>query len=117
MTNNAYFLSKLCEKMPERITWREAQVFSMWLLGHTMVQIGQLLYISSRTVETHMNHVKDKIQLRRREEILQFLIQFDLYDDFLMLAKQLLLTLEVESLDQTQNFYRLAQLSNDGLPW
>ena len=111
MTNYAYFHHRICEKMPERITWREAQVFSMWLLGHTMVQIGQLLYISSRTVETHMNHVKDKIQLRRREEILQFLIEVDLYDDLFSFAKHLLLTLETIS-PQTQSFCKLAQLDN-----
>lgn len=87
-THYRNMMVKIDAKLHESLSIRELQVLSLWILGYTMVQIGQCLYISHRTVETHLTHVKDKFQLRDREEIINYLIQLDLFDELVYLSKQ-----------------------------
>ena len=82
-------LVKVNTKLGEPATARELQVLSLWLIGLTMPSIGKLLVISPRTVESHLHHVREKLQLRSRVEVLFWLLSFDLYDDLFRLAKSL----------------------------
>ncbi|PHQ81969.1 MAG: hypothetical protein COB66_01010 [Coxiella sp. (in: Bacteria)] len=51
------------------ITKRELNVAMKLIEGKTMKQIGELLFISPRTVETHMDHLKQKLQVKKRSEL------------------------------------------------
>ena len=83
-------LENMAAKLKERFSAREIQVLSMWLLGHSMSYIGSRLFISPRTVESHLSHIKDKLQHRKREAIISLLISKQVYDDLVLLAKEIL---------------------------
>jgi len=44
-------------------------VVRLLVAGHTNREIGQRLFLSARTVETHVAHVMQKLGLGRRTEI------------------------------------------------
>lgn len=82
-----YFLAaKLTLLFYKGISWRELQCLSLWLVGKTMVEIGKCLYISSRTVETHLTNVRMKLQIRSKQEVVNYFLQENLYDQFLAVA-------------------------------
>lgn len=47
-----------------RLSEREKEVFTCLLAGHTSREIAALLGLSSRTVELHRVHLRDKLQVR-----------------------------------------------------
>lgn len=49
---------------------REQEVVELVAQGLTNVQIAEKLFISKRTVETHTNHIKQKLELRNRHQIM-----------------------------------------------
>ncbi len=53
----------------ESITDAEMDVVRLLVAGHTNREIGQRLFLSARTVETHVAHVMQKLGLARRTEI------------------------------------------------
>ncbi|GLZ31864.1 hypothetical protein Lesp02_40520 [Lentzea sp. NBRC 105346] len=55
---------------PERVlSDRERQVVSLVAAGHTNQRIGSTLHISERTVEAHLQRVRQKLDLRSRTQI------------------------------------------------
>ena len=48
---------------------RELEVLRMMALGLTNAEIGQQLYVSVRTVETHRSHIHQKLNVRNRAEL------------------------------------------------
>ncbi len=57
---------------------RERQVVGLVALGHTNVEIGRGLGISHRTVETHRKHIRTKLGLEARAELVRFALEHGL---------------------------------------
>ncbi len=56
----------------ESITARELDCLYELATGQTMKEIAKSIEISPRTVETHLNHVKDKLSLATKSDLIQF---------------------------------------------
>ena len=54
------------------ISSREREVLQLVARGHTYTQVGAELYISARTVETHVRNILGKLHLSRREELARY---------------------------------------------
>ena len=50
---------------------RELQVLRMIALGLTNAEIGERLYVSVRTIETHRSHIHEKLNVRNRAELVR----------------------------------------------
>ena len=50
---------------------RELEVLRMMALGLTNSEIGERLYVSVRTVETHRSHIHQKLNVRNRAELVR----------------------------------------------
>ena len=59
---------------------RELEVLRMMALGLTNAEIGQRLYVSVRTVETHRSHIHQKLNVRNRAELVRHAKQAGLLD-------------------------------------
>jgi two-component system, NarL family, response regulator NreC len=55
----------------EELTPREREVFRFAALGDTMAQIGEKLFISPRTVETHRENLMRKLGLRNQTDLVR----------------------------------------------
>jgi two-component system response regulator NreC len=51
---------------------RECEVVRLVAVGHTQREIANLLHISVRTVETHLMHVRNKLHLSTRADVVRF---------------------------------------------
>ena len=60
------------------LTDREREVLTHVAQGRTYRQIGDLLYISPRTVENHVRNILDKLQLERRDDLVRYAAQHHL---------------------------------------
>ena len=60
---------------------RELEVLRLMALGLTNAEIGQRLYVSVRTVETHRSHIHQKLNVRNRAELVRRAKQAGLLDD------------------------------------
>ncbi|HET9074050.1 MAG TPA: response regulator transcription factor [Solirubrobacteraceae bacterium] len=63
---------------PGGLSEREAEVLRMLALGYTNAQIGERLYISVRTVETHRAHIQQKLSLQDRPSLVRFALDHGL---------------------------------------
>jgi two-component system response regulator NreC len=54
------------------LTERERHIVELVALGHTNVEIGRMLYVSTRTVETHRAQVMAKLGLHSRAEFVRW---------------------------------------------
>jgi two-component system response regulator NreC len=59
----------------EKLGKRELEVLSLWGDGHTNVEIADTLFISVRTVESHKNHIMQKLGIRTTVDLLKFAIR------------------------------------------
>jgi DNA-binding NarL/FixJ family response regulator len=59
----------------ETLTEREREVLHLMAEGHANAQIGERLFISCRTVETHRANVMRKLHLRNQTEIVRYAIR------------------------------------------
>jgi two-component system response regulator NreC len=57
---------------PDGLSNREVEVLRMIALGHTNAEIGEQLYLSVRTVETHRSHIQQKLRLNSRSELVRY---------------------------------------------
>jgi DNA-binding NarL/FixJ family response regulator len=57
---------------------REHEVLRLLALGHTNQEIGETLFISVRTAETHRAHIMRKLGLRSRAELVRYALAHDL---------------------------------------
>ena len=48
---------------------REVEVLRLIALGHTNAEIGEQLFLSVRTVETHRSHIQRKLRLTTRADL------------------------------------------------
>jgi two-component system response regulator NreC len=59
---------------PDDLSEREVEVLRLIALGHTNAEIGEQLYLSVRTVETHRSHIQQKLRLSSRAELVGYAI-------------------------------------------
>lgn len=55
--------------LTEAITPREAEIIELIICGHTNSAIADRLYISERTVKTHITHIFDKLGIENRIQL------------------------------------------------
>jgi two-component system, NarL family, response regulator NreC len=60
---------------PDDLSPREVDVLRLIALGHTNAEIGEQLYLSVRTVETHRAHIQQKLRLSSRAELVGYAIE------------------------------------------
>jgi DNA-binding NarL/FixJ family response regulator len=60
----------------ERLTDREIQVFELIGQGLTIRQIARRLNLSPKTVETHREHLKEKLDLKNSNELTKHAVQW-----------------------------------------
>jgi DNA-binding NarL/FixJ family response regulator len=56
----------------EALSERERDIVHLLALGHTNQEIGKMLFISVRTVDTHRAHLMRKLRLETRAELVMF---------------------------------------------
>jgi DNA-binding NarL/FixJ family response regulator len=59
----------------DRLTDRELEIFRMIGDGKSVKEIAQALFLSAKTVESHREHIKDKLNVKSSAELLRFAIQ------------------------------------------
>jgi DNA-binding NarL/FixJ family response regulator len=62
-----------------KLTIREHEVLRLVAQGHTDAQIADALFISRRTVQNHLAHVRDKTGARRRSELARWAVLHAVY--------------------------------------
>lgn len=65
---------------PDDLTERELEVLRLIALGHTNAEIGEQLFLSVRTVETHRAHVQQKLGRSTRAELVRYALDHGLLD-------------------------------------
>ena len=65
---------------PDDLSDREVEILRLIALGHTNVEIGSTLFISTRTVETHRAHIQQKLGKGSRAELVRYAIDRGLVD-------------------------------------
>lgn len=63
------------------LTEREREVVRLIALGHTNSEIGAMLHISEKTVETHRAHIFQKLQLETRAELVRYALEHRLLSE------------------------------------
>jgi two-component system response regulator NreC len=66
---------------PDDLTEREVQILRLIALGHTNTEIGEQLFLSVRTVESHRAHVQQKLRRTSRAELVRYALDHGLLDD------------------------------------
>jgi two-component system response regulator NreC len=59
---------------------RELEVLRLIALGHTNAEIGDQLYLSVRTVESHRAHIQQKLRRSTRAELVRYALDHGLLD-------------------------------------
>ena len=57
------------------LTGRENEVLKLVAKGYTYKEIGEKLFISTKTVQNHVQNILTKLQLKKRYELMRFAIQ------------------------------------------
>lgn len=65
---------------PDDLSDREVEVLRLIALGHTNAEIGEQLFLSVRTVETHRAHVQQKLGRSTRAELVRYALDHGLLD-------------------------------------
>jgi len=63
---------------PDGLSERELEVLRLIALGHTNVEIGEQLFLSTRTVETHRAHIQQKTRVSTRAELVRYALDHGL---------------------------------------
>ena len=59
----------------ESLSNRETEVMKLISEGKTNIEIGEILSISPRTVETHRAHILEKLKLKGTADIVRYAIE------------------------------------------
>lgn len=59
----------------QELTARELEVLRLIALGHTNAEIGEQLFLSVRTVETHRSHIQRKLRLTTRADLVGYALE------------------------------------------
>jgi two-component system, NarL family, response regulator NreC len=60
---------------PDGLTERELEILRLIALGHTNAEIGEQLFLSVRTVESHRSHIQRKTGHSTRAELVQYALR------------------------------------------
>jgi two-component system response regulator NreC len=60
---------------PDDLSPREIEVLRLIALGHTNAEIGEQLFLSVRTVETHRSHIQRKLRLTTRADLVRYALE------------------------------------------
>lgn len=60
---------------PDDLSEREAEVLRLIALGHTNKEIGEQLFLSVRTVESHRAHIQQKLGRNTRAELVAYALE------------------------------------------
>jgi len=60
---------------PGKLSTRERELVALVARGHTDAQIAEQLFISVRTVRTHLDRIRDKSGCRRRADLTRLALQ------------------------------------------
>lgn len=63
---------------PDDLSEREAGVLRLIALGHTNGEIGEQLFLSIRTVESHRAHIQQKLGVSSRAELVRYALEHDM---------------------------------------
>jgi two-component system, NarL family, response regulator NreC len=63
---------------PDDLTPRELEVLRLIAYGHTNAEIGEQLFLSIRTVESHRAHIQQKLGRTRRAELVRYALDHGL---------------------------------------
>jgi len=63
---------------PDDLSAREVEVLRLIALGHTNAEVGEQLFLSVRTVETHRAHVQQKLGRTTRAELVRYALDHQL---------------------------------------
>jgi len=66
---------------PDDLTQRELEILRLIALGHTNAEIGEQLYLSVRTVESHRAHIQQKLRRSTRAELVRYALDRGLLED------------------------------------
>lgn len=66
---------------PDNLTDREVDVLRLIALGHTNAEIGDQLFLSVRTVETHRARIQQKLGRSTRAELVRYALDHGLHDE------------------------------------
>ena len=66
---------------PDDLSDREVEVLRLIALGHTNAEIGEQLFLSTRTVETHRAHIQQKLGKSTRSELVHYALERGLIGD------------------------------------
>lgn len=76
--------AKTSDNIPERkedkLSGREIEILKYYAGGMTNQQIADKLYISIRTVESHKNHIMQKLELKSTVELIKYAIKNKIVD-------------------------------------
>jgi len=68
------------EGPPDGLTDREVEILRLIALGHTNSEIGEQLYLSVRTVESHRAHIQQKTSRSTRAELVRYALDHGLIE-------------------------------------
>ncbi len=66
--------------MNKSLSPRQQEIVKLWGEGYSNGEIAERLFISIRTVETHKNHIMQKLNLRTNVDLVKFAIRNNLID-------------------------------------
>jgi DNA-binding CsgD family transcriptional regulator len=64
-------LGKMMVKSVNPLSPRESEIADLLLQGYSAFQIGEILFRSNRTIESHIERIKDKLDCSRRSDLIQ----------------------------------------------
>lgn len=62
-------------RLRTQLTKREMEVLSLIVAGKSYSEIGEELYISTKTVDTHKTHILDKLGLKNTVELVKYALK------------------------------------------
>jgi len=68
------------KKEPPKLSDREIEVLCLVAKAHTSKEIGEQLFISKVTVESHIRNIKDKLDMKRSGELIRYALKNEICD-------------------------------------
>lgn len=66
---------------PDHLTDREAEVLRLIALGYTNAEIGEQLFLSVRTVESHRAHIQQKLRVSSRADLVRYALKHQMISE------------------------------------
>jgi len=68
------------ENHMEKLTGREQEILSYLALGYTNREVGEKLYLSIKTIESHRSNIMKKLDLRTRSDLVKYAMKHGYLD-------------------------------------